>query len=401
MNVLNGKGAARFHCFLCLAFILFTCRGSIWAGSLPRAMTLVLNPGTPVSRTVSFFPAGETVRKQTMDLSGAMSGLIASVNRTKKPSAGKEPLPAHDKRGGETIPVKPHLPKDAHEYSNRFSLNAGYRNDKLFWTIADSDNEPNILSELIWDNLHSSVVSGQFRWSNSRHLYIRGGIEIGAIAGGENQDSDYGKSNRVEEFSRSHADTGGSMFDASLGVGFRFDIPWRLSPAPLRIIPLAGYSFHNQELENTNGVQVVSAHGNTMPLGPFPGLQSEYDAQWKGPWIGFDIEVPMGDHHGITAGFEYHRIRYEAEADWNLRTSFAHPVSFRHRADGEGCFFSLGYWYKLSDRWKLNLSGNYRALDTDPGTDTTYFSDGSQGSTGLNEVQWKSWGVSLGFSYEF
>ena len=28
------------------------------------------------------------------------------------------------------------------------------------------------------------------------------------------------------------------------------------------------------------------------PLGPFPGLDSSYNTEWKGPWLGFDALLP-------------------------------------------------------------------------------------------------------------
>jgi len=284
----------------------------------------------------------------------------------------------------------------------RFSLGVGFRNDTLLWNIADIDNSPNILSELEWNDFRSTVFSGQFRWSNPWHLFIRGGVEVGVVFDGENRDSDYLGDNRTQEFSRSYADTDdGSVFDAGLGMGYRFDIPWQLSSSPLHIIPLLGYAYHNQDVEDSNGRQVVSTSGITPDPGPFPGLQSSYDARWDGPWLGIDFELPVGDRHILSASFEYHWADFEGDANWNLRNDFAHPSSFQHRAEGKGMFLSLGYAYNFSSNWAMNIGVKYCKMTTDPGVDTTFFADGSQVSIPLNEVEWESYGINLGATYDF
>jgi hypothetical protein len=49
----------------------------------------------------------------------------------------------------------------------------------------------------------------------------------------------------------------------------------------------------------------------------------------------------------------------------------------------------------------ISLNGNYQKWDTDPGTDKTFFADGSTVTIPLNEVNWESWAIMLGANCRF
>jgi outer membrane protease len=287
-------------------------------------------------------------------------------------------------------------------YQPQFTLSAGYRNDSLNWSIADTDNSPNILSELTFDDIDAVELAGAFRWSHSSRLYLRGGVNLGLIVDGKARDSDYLGDDRTLEFSRSYADIDdGTLFDATVGVGYRFEMPLSSTGSRLHLIPLAGYSYHLQEVEMTHGRQVVADYGFEMDLGPFDGLESTYETEWLGPWLGLDLELELNRRHTLRASFEYHWADYEADGNWNLREDFQHPVSFSHDADGDGIVASIDYLYRISPEWSWTMGFDYRRLTTDSGEDETYFYDGSEGSTRLNEAEWESYSIDVGLSYHF
>lgn len=275
-------------------------------------------------------------------------------------------------------------------------LSAGYREDELDWNIAG--NGVNIMSELTWEDLeiYQLRATGTFRADPGAFQWIgvgaRAAVGYGWIVDGENQDSDYDGNDRTLEFSRSNNKTDGDdAIDLSAAVG-----PWfRTRDGRFLATPLLGFSYHEQNLRITDGVQTLP------PLGPFPGLDSTYETRWTGPWTGIDLEFRPVPRLLFTGSLEYHWVDYYAEADWNLRPKFDHPRSFEHEADGEGVVLSAAAAVKVGENWNVALSYTFQDWETDPGTHRTFWADGTYSKTRLNEVNWESQGVMLGVTYSF
>jgi hypothetical protein len=309
--------------------------------------------------------------------------------------------------------IKPVRTKDApHQNDWRLSIDIGYRADDFDWNIAGdiSGNNPNILSELTWNDLEILQLElGLAKIFPYRFVgfVLKGEIAYGFIFDGENQDSDYFGDNRTGEFSRSNNSTeDGNTSDVSIGVGFNppvLSVPissvWNFSLGTT--FPIFGFSFHSQNLTITEGFQTIP------PLGPFPGLNSSYDAEWYGPWVGFELNAKIykrdvtSPAHEFFFGIEYHWADYYAEANWNLRTDLAHPKSFEHEADGSGRVLSAGYNYFFNPQWSLNFIYKKQKWETDPGIDRVFFADGTEAATRLNEVNWKSSAIMVGVTRSF
>ena len=120
-----------------------------------------------------------------------------------------------------------------------FVFTGGYRSDDLDFNIAGdiNGNNPNIISELTWEDLESYQVKfqGSLVWPGI--IALKGSANYGWIFNGKNQDSDYGGDNRTFEYSRSNNNTDdNNVWDASLAVGYPFRFgqtvigtvtPWR------------------------------------------------------------------------------------------------------------------------------------------------------------------------------
>ena len=281
-----------------------------------------------------------------------------------------------------------------------FMLATDHRLDKLDWNTAGdiSGHNPNILSELTWNNLKIF----QLRLANETMIhevfYARGQVSYGWIYGGDNQDSDYLEDNRNLEFSRSNnsADDGHTL-DWSIGVGPRFTF----GSNHVEIMPLIGYSFHEQHLTMSDGFQDIP------PLGPFSGLAATYDTEWRGPLVGVDFKLISRKRLGVfktTAfytAFEYHLGDYCAEANWNLRTDLAHSKSFEHEADGEGYVFKIGTKLNFTPHWDFTIGYVYTKWVTDPGISRAFLAAGGVAETRLNEVHWTSHTLALAIGYSF
>lgn len=303
---------------------------------------------------------------------------------------------------GQTMAVSP---------QSEISLGLGYRLDSLDWSISGVGNtagsEPNILSELEWRDMDILELKGEMVGTNGQGVYFRGLANYGWAFDGENQDSDYSGDNRTLEFSRSINDVDGSqVLDLSAGLGFTF---YANASEQLRIIPLLGYSYHRQKLRMLNGNQVLWDTANAIiynpslssgpALGPFAGLDSSYSALWHGPWLGVDVVLDMRESGSAFVRMEAHKATYFAQANWNLRSDFAHPVSFEHSANATGVVLELG-WHNQPSRhhWVWGVTASLQSWSTAAGTDRVYFSNGSAATAKLNEVNWVSKSLNISLS---
>ena len=222
---------------------------------------------------------------------------------------------------------------------------------------------------------------------------MTGALQGGPIVSGRVRDSDYLGDNRTMEFSRSENDADrGSIWAFSTAMGPRGE--YRYRRATIEVIPLAGYSFSALNLRLRNGLQTIP------PTGPFPGLASSYDARWHGPFGGLELGLSYG-RLSMRFTAEYHYYFYHADANWNLRTDFAHPVSFRHTARGNGVRIAAELRYALGRGTRLSLELSHNNRETGPGNDRTFFADGSFSDTQLNVVNNDSTAIALGLSRDF
>jgi len=274
-----------------------------------------------------------------------------------------------------------------------FSLGVGYRVDSLKWS--EAGGSVNIRSELKWENLKIAQLSAAARLNFSSGWNLRGMLDYGSIKSGINQDSDYNGNDRTLEFSRSNNQGGGRVGDGSISLGRTLRLLTGVEEISFAITPLVGLSLHHQYLTMTDGFQTIPATGS------YVGLDSSYDAQWQGPWVGVEAQLESGGEWSLTAIGEYHKADYSAHANWNLRPEFSHPVSFAHSAKGQGYLLALRAAYVVSENRRVDLFVTSQRWRTDPGIDRTYFSDGSVGYYRLNGVNRDSTAVNFALAQHF
>ena len=290
----------------------------------------------------------------------------------------------------------------------RGELGLGYRFAEFGWTIAGTPQgtSPNIASELEWTDL--GVL--QLRLGGDaifrRHLWLGGSITAGTIRSGGNRDSDYLGDDRTFEFSRSeNGGDSGDILDGDVGVGYMFRVVPESGGRGYDLLIAGGYAVTRQDLRLVDGVQVVSDEelfGEPLPpLGPFEGLDSSYEARWDGLWLGGEARIPLAERSRIVGRLRLHPgSDYEAQANWNLREDFAHPVSFEHIAEGDGLGLHADYARRAArSRWGWQIGLDYERWSTAAGIDRVFFSDGVAVETRLNEASWSSFALSLGVAF--
>ena len=285
-----------------------------------------------------------------------------------------------------------------------FYVGLGQREGELRWNIASDasgNRTPNILSELTFADLSIFEVQGgvniRFNHGILRNIRLEGNIKSGTNSDGLVTDSDYDGDNRTNEYSRSESNPDGSTtLDGKFILGY--EMQWS---EHIVITPLFGYRYNRQSLKMKEGVQILDTRPVALSLGPFSSqLNSAYEAEWNSAIFGLETQY-RSQRHQLSLRLEYTLADYYAEANWNLRSDFAHPKSFAHWARGTGNNIEFRYQYNVSPSFSLWVSYRLEDWVTNEGDDTVYFSDGTKAGTQLNEVVWESNAKSAGFSLNF
>jgi len=274
---------------------------------------------------------------------------------------------------------------------------AGHRTDGVDWNIAGNidGTSPNILAEYTWNDLLIAQVKTKANIIFNNRLVLDGMAAYGKIYSGDSRVSEYDADNRTSEVSQTdNSGDEGETLDLSGGLGYRFYLGEKMDYFELDhfwITPLVGYSYHEQNLNIKEGNQIIDT-GGMLGLGPFSGLDSPYDLQWKGPWFGIEMSG-IKDRLSGTLRFEYHNADYHGKGVSNLQPTFK---KFEHSADGHGMVLNIGLGYQLNDHWRLNFNADLQDWKTDPGIDRLTFTNGSIRETRLNQVNWQSYALMLG-----
>lgn len=382
----------------------------------PPELKMILAPGQGSSDVITFSAdeGGQAATKEVLPETSRTTAPASKAATTSSPKtagqAGVDPtpmtvLPAEAtaesaKQRAELVSGKAHIRHES--YEPLVSLGVGYRWDSVNWSFAGFGGSPNVRSELTFDEMESLAISAGFKWRNESNLYLRGGLDYGSTLDGDVQDSDYDGNNRTLEFSRAYADgDGGSVFDASLGIGYLFETPLQRNNLVLKIAPLVGYSYHRQDIEINDGWQLSYDDVYGIYVDSITGLDSSYEAEWIGPWVGLDLELELNERQSLRASLEYHWVDYEADANWNLRDDLMHPVSYEHESDGDGFIASLTYTHKYENQWFWTVGAKYSNFKADSGENVMYFSNGYWLGTRLNEVEWESYAIMVGIGFRF
>lgn len=298
-------------------------------------------------------------------------------------------------------------PETLSRHNAELGISVSQTNERLQWSIAsdkDGNATPNILSELTYKDLKFEHIKIWGSWQPQsgylRNLKIGTEISFVEATAGMAQDSDYDSDDRQDEFSRSHSDS-----SRSDGKEFRIWIkraPQHEASDTLTYTfePKIGYHYRQRHLTMHDGVQIINTR-SPGALGPFSRyLDSFYEARWYGFDLGLETLISY-KKHAIRAEFDVHLFRYYAEADWNLREQFAHPVSFAHWAGGYGRRLALHYTYALSDDLTLSASVFQETANSSVGTDIVYYKNGDSAETQLNGADWESEGISIGINHRW
>lgn len=289
----------------------------------------------------------------------------------------------------------------ADEPKFEIDFETGYRQDSFKWNFAGYQNNPNILSELKWEELKGQEVGSHIKmFKNGAYMRVSGNYSY--VYSGKVRDSDYLEDNRKNEFSRSKANARDSYF-YGFSIASGFELP--IYKNKLSLFPLFGYSWNLQCLKMKQGFVIIDEIFDSY--GKFDGLNSSYSSNFRGPFVGTDLNYQISSYMTLLATLEYHFIKYRGKANWNLRDDFFKDAE--HTANGHGIFASIGTCYQLDDKWSFGLSLNGRFFEAKNGNARTYVSVETETEEIIkfkvdhpfNRVTWKTFSALLHLKYAF
>lgn len=301
----------------------------------------------------------------------------------------------------------------ADKYNSDFSLTLVNTTQEVSFSIASDltgAETPNVLSELIWDNMDTWALESRVNIGLGKSFKIGARVGVGAIVDGNATDWDYAGDNRTDPFSYAVATVDGKyQVYGDVNIGWEFNNSFEVPVLPLgksgksmalastiAVTPRIGYAYSRQEILFKDGVQLVPN------LGPFEGLNSTYTPEWQGIYLGVDGSFRIaGPVHLLVSAQFYPDLRYRADANWNLRGDLSSPTSFRHSADGSGFAYEAGLRWQVDKLMSIALSYRDLSVDTDPGRAQVYSIDYGEISTRLNTADWESKGYILEFRWRF
>lgn len=252
------------------------------------------------------------------------------------------------------------------------SLSSGYQSEDFRWSIAGNVQgaNPNILSELKWSNLAGPVIAASADWNFWRSFTLRSTFSRLFIVSGKVTDMDYQGDDRT---SRSYY----GAFDANKGMSFSWrttlEYPLQINK-DLTLTPSLGYALHQQSLYLLSSDQAGSA----------AGLRSSYATRYQGGVAGLRGNMNLARRLSLEAGVLFDLVHFRGRANWNLISTFRHPLSFEDQANGYNVEGNVKLGYNLNSAWRIFFTATILHSKTGTGTDWLYLQNGQDAPTQFN-----------------
>jgi hypothetical protein len=246
------------------------------------------------------------------------------------------------------------------------SGSVGLLSQNFSWSVAGNyaGQNPNIYSELTWKKLEGTIYNIDAEYRIHNRFFISSSFRYASINSGTITDADYESDNRTDRSYFAQFSNGNSkLVNSGISAGYLL-----IKKKKVSISAFLGYSYQNENLSIRPGKEDSSIITT--------GLNSSYAFSLYGPHISTRLLYNLSDKLNICYLINLQLINYVAKADWNLATSFQHPVSFRQLAAGYILNNELKIAYRLSKRLSAIISTQIENLKTSGGDDVLYKSSG-------------------------
>ena len=228
---------------------------------------------------------------------------------------------------------------------------------------ADSDGSPDVLSELIYNDVDSVITEFNVNALLYNRYIFNVDVGIGGISGGKLTDRDYLGDNRTEIFSVSDSTVDDdSMYYVNADIGYRL-----FNKKKSSIDLLLGYQHWQEKYIGTEGRQQL---GGT--LGPFAdqGRGISQKDTWDSLRVGVRAKIELFQKLSIKSRLMFVPwTHYESDDIHYLRSGLKKDPSFKTRADGGfGVMSDTTISYNI---WKgLSVEAGYQIWDINSGSGT-------------------------------
>ncbi|MFQ5901894.1 MAG: hypothetical protein ACE5IH_10105 [Thermodesulfobacteriota bacterium] len=267
------------------------------------------------------------------------------------------------------------------------------------FSIAGSGGSPNIISELEYKGLDSTVWEVYGELGERSEGFVLATFGYGGIRNGTYRDSDYNGNNKTSLFSLSTGDVDNDkLWYFSIDYAYRiFQRSYKRKRQKASIDLLVGYQHWEEDLTFTNGVQVVPS------TGAFSGLNSTYLFTWDSLRVGARGILPIFHRFYLKGKALFIPwTEYEGKGVWNLRTDFRQNPSFKDEADsGFGVQLDAAIVYNIWHDLSVKVGYRYWWMESGSGTATTFLSNGTIVRQPFNEAVNKRHGTVIGVNYIF
>lgn len=264
----------------------------------------------------------------------------------------------------------------------------GLNHAKFDWSIAgnSSGTNPNILSELIWQELKGPAFGLDIQYNITNRLRIKAINQYTSIIKGAAEDTDYADDNRQNAFYFDRFNAGkGYLFGTHLQLSYQ-----ALTIDLVSINPTIGFSYDQHQFH------LLETGSNVMTA----GLNSTYQTRYKGFNLGFESTLELKAFN-ITAGILGGFYSYLAKANWNLIPDFAKPVSFMQKANAFALKGYANLSVPLNKSLQLTIDYQINNINTRAGVDKAYFINQPVEETQFNGASFSGNTIAVGINILF
>jgi len=282
----------------------------------------------------------------------------------------------------------------AREYDT-FIWSVGYVEESIKWSSAGdlTSANPNIGQSFEIPSIKLVNIGFSIKEKNASGVVGLLEIDYATATDGPARESRYASDNRSNEYYRRTSEAKAGRFLRS-SLGFGADL--NLLSGDFVITPLVGYAINNQKYQLENGKQTKSSAPSLETLGAINQLNSRYETDWKGFWLGVDFIVGANDKLSVSGNIRYYQLDYDAEADWDKQSDFDPSKSFTHTAEGDGTGIKVELSYTFGIRSTFVAGINYFSWRAEDGTATLNNINGTQATRKFNDVEWESNSIYFG-----
>lgn len=287
----------------------------------------------------------------------------------------------------------------AREYDT-FIWSVGFVDESIKWSSAGdlASANPNIGQSFEIPSIELVNIGFVIKDTNSSGVVGLLEIDYATVTDGPARESRYSGDNRSNEYYRQTSEAkGGRFLRGSLGFGTDF----KLLSDDFIITPLVGYVVNSQRYQLENGKQTISSAPSTATLGAINQLNSRYETDWNGFWLGVDFIAGAKNQLSVSGNIRYYQLDYEAEAYWDKQTDFEPSPSFTHIAEGDGTAVKVELSYTYGLRSTVVAGINYFSWKAEDGTATLNNISGTPTTRKFNTVEWESSSIYFGVKKYF